>query len=56
MTTLRSVAPHLSEQFVYFVEEKWDVHKVIEQEFPEWVERSDCGLTVMVSSRDVRYS
>lgn len=50
MTTLKSVVPHLREQFVYFVEDNWEVHKVIEQEYPEWVVRSDCGFTVITPS------
>ncbi len=47
MTTLKSFAPHLKERFVYFVEDNWDVHKIIEQLYPEWVVRSDCGFTVI---------
>ncbi len=47
MTTLKSVAPHLSQQFVYFVEDNRDIHKVIKREYPEWVVRSFGELTVM---------
>ena len=50
MTTLKSVVPHLSEQFVYFVEDNWEIHKVIEQEYPEWAVYSDCGFTVITPS------
>ena len=47
MTTLKSVAPYLNEQFVYFVEDNWDIHKIIKEEYPQWVVRSDCGFTVI---------
>ena len=50
MTTLKSVAPHLSEQFVYFVEDNWEVHKQIKSEYPEWTVYSDCELTVVTPS------
>ena len=50
MTTLKSVAPHLSEEFVYFVEDNWDVHKLIETEYGgQWAIYSDCGFTVITS-------
>ncbi|MDE0308383.1 MAG: hypothetical protein OXI60_00920 [Acidiferrobacterales bacterium] len=47
MTTLKSVTPHLNDRFVYFVEDNWDIHSVIENAYPDYVVRSDCGFTVI---------
>lgn len=51
MTTLKSVAPYLSERFVYFVEDNLDIHEVIRQKYLEWDVHSDGELTVVTSSR-----
>ena len=49
MTTLRSSVPHLSDQFVYFVEDNADVHKTIEQAYPQYPIHVDGELTVITS-------
>ena len=49
MTTLRSVRPHLSDQFVYFVEDNPSVYKKIEPEYPRYPIHVDGELTVIAS-------
>ena len=53
MVTMSSVQPHLNEQFIYFVEDNWDVHSVIESQYQEWTIRSESGITVINSSPTV---
>ena len=47
MTTLKSIAPHLNEKFVYFVEDNSDVHKIICKEYPKLAVCSLGELTVL---------
>ena len=49
MTTLRSTLPHLSDQFVYFVEDNADVHRKSELEYPKFPLFVDGELTVITS-------
>ena len=49
MTTLRSVWPHLSDQFIYFVEDNCNVYKKIEPEYPRCSINVDGELTVIAS-------
>ncbi len=47
MTTLRSALPHLSDRFVYFVEDNANVHRTIELEYPKFPIYVDGELTVI---------
>ena len=49
MTTSGSAVPHLSDQFVCFVEDNANVHKKIELEYPQFPMHVDGELTVMTS-------
>ncbi len=49
MTTLKSVLPHLKDQFVYFVEDNANVHRKIELEYPQFPVYVDGELTVITS-------
>ena len=50
MTTLRSVLPYLSDQFVCFVEDNADVHRKIEPEHPQLPMHVVDQLTVVTST------
>ena len=51
MTTIKSVLPHLNSDFVYFIEDNWEVYKKIESEYQDSTIFSDCELTVVTSFR-----
>ena len=49
MSTLRSGIPHLIDQFVYFVDVNANVHKTIEQAYPQYPIHVHDELTVITS-------
>ena len=51
MTTIKSVLPHLNGEFVYFIEDNWEVYKKIESTYQDSTIFSDHELTVITSFR-----
>ena len=48
LKTIQSIKPHLSDNFVYFIEDNTQVHKQIKQLYPQWNVFYNTQLTVIV--------
>ena len=47
LMTIQSVAPYLSEKFIYIVEDNADVHKEIRRIYPDYIVINDGEITLM---------